>query len=109
MNPNSAVPAFQLSGFKNVDEGAVNAVNEILVRHKHKMVEHARELMDVHVDLKQVHKREKGEIYEVHVRIKDKGKFFVSEVSDRNLLAAVDSGLNKVIKEMEHHNGKLKG
>ena len=108
MNPNDSDFKFQLSGFGEVDEAAKDEASKLIIKHRQRLMEHALELNDVHVDLKTIHKREKGELYEVHVRIKDKGKFFVSEVHDRNLFAAIDSGLTKVIHELEHHNGKLK-
>ena len=54
----------------------------------------------LHVTMKPVHETEKSEKYEVHAKLMDNGKPFVSEVVERNLFIAVDSALKKIVNEL---------
>ncbi len=54
------------------------------------------------ITLKQVHKREKSELYEVHGHLLERGRKFHSEITDRNLFFALDEVLKKIKNEIEH-------
>lgn len=90
-----------LSGFRGVDDSTMTLLNKIILSHTKRIGELARKLDNIHITLKQVHQREKSEKYEVHAKAVDSGKVFVSKVTERNLLTAVDKALNKVINEMD--------
>ena len=90
-----------LSGFRGVDDSTMTLLNKIILSHTKRIGELAGKLDNIHITLKQVHQREKSEKYEVHAKAVDSGKVFVSKVTERNLLTAVDKALNKVINEMD--------
>lgn len=90
-----------LSGFKDIDSVTFPMVNKIVRTHAARINELAKNMENIHITLKPVHQREKSEKYEVHAKVIDDGKVYVSKVTERNLLAALDKALNKVIHEMD--------
>ena len=76
-------------------------LNKIITTHAKRIGHLAKNLDNIHITLKAVHQREKSEKYEVHAKVTDSGKVFVSEVTERNLLTAVDKALSKVTNEMD--------
>jgi len=90
-----------LSGFKDIDSVTFPMVNKIVMTHAARINELAKNMENIHITLKPVHQREKSEKYEVHAKVIDDGKVYVSKVTERNLLAALDKALNKVIHEMD--------
>ena len=101
---NNAEPQIELSGFKVVGESEVSMVKEIISRRMHRLMEHCKELTNIHVTLKELHKREGSAIYQIQAKIIDKGHTFASQVEDRNLLAAVDTAFDKIIHELERRH-----
>ena len=97
-------PQIELSGFKVVDEAEVSMVKEIIHKRMHRLMEHCKELTNIHVTLKELHKREKSEIYQIQAKVMDKGKTYASQVEDRNLMAAVDLAFDKVTHELERRH-----
>jgi len=91
----------ELSGFRGIDDSTMSLLNKIIGSHAKRIMELARNLENIHITLKEVHQREKSEKYEVHAKAVDSGKVFVSKVTERNLLTAVDKALSKVISEMD--------
>lgn len=98
----------ELTGFKDVEESAMEAVQDIIKHSLRKFVEHADGIQMLHVTLKPVHKREKGEIYELHANLKVNGKIYASELNDRNLLAGIDTLMIKIRNELVHAQKKNK-
>jgi ribosome-associated translation inhibitor RaiA len=92
---------YQLAGFHDIDESAMEIINKNIVTHARKIALLAEKESILHITLKKVHEREKGEIYDLHVKLPDKGKVYASHVTDRNLLAAVDKALQKLVNEMD--------
>ncbi|MBI2657797.1 HPF/RaiA family ribosome-associated protein [Candidatus Woesearchaeota archaeon] len=90
-----------MSGFKSIDDSAMAILNKMIATHAKRIGHLAKNLDNVHITLKEVHQREKSEKYEVHAKVVDGGRVFVSEVTERNLLAAVDNALSKVTSEMD--------
>lgn len=101
MDEKSAAPIIELSGFKEIDDSARDTIRKNVEGHARKLMVHAKKLQNLHITLKILHKREKGEIYNIHARMKDNGKIYVSQYSDRNLFAAVDVALEKLLSELE--------
>ena len=93
-----------LSGFREIESDVMGLIDKMLQKHKTKLLIYTKKPKNLHITLKPVHKREKGEIYEIHTKVLDNGKVFVSEAEDRNLLAAVDTSLERVLKEIEKKN-----
>lgn len=91
----------ELTGFRDIDSSSMVVLKKIIGNHARKISEHAEKMENLHITLKPIHEREKSEKYEVHVKARDNGKIYASEMVDRNLFVAVDSALQKIIREME--------
>ena len=91
----------ELAGFRDIDEPSIELVNKIISHHFRRFQEHAKAMQGVHITLKTIHQREKSEKYEIHAKLIDTGKVYVSKVTDRNLLAAIDKALDKIVNEMD--------
>lgn len=90
--------SIQYTGFREIDSASMGIVKKTAENHARKIKEHTDKIELIKLTLKPVHKKEKSEIYEVHAYIIDKGKKYACETTNRNLLAAVDDALNKIIK-----------
>lgn len=90
-----------VAGFKDIDSAALPMINRIIRTHAARINEIANKLESIHITLKKVHEREKSEKYEIHAKAIDNGKAYLSKVTERNLLTALDKALNKVINEMD--------
>ena len=90
----------EYAGFRVVDDDSFEIVKQNVERHSRKLSVKAKKINNIHLTLKKLHEREKGEIYDIHARLKDNGKIYVSHCSDRNLFAAVDKALQKLVNEM---------
>ncbi len=91
----------ELSGFRNIDSSSMDVVNKLIGNYAKRIAELTKKLVKLHITLKPVHEREKSEKYEVHAKVVDDGKVYVSEVVDRNLFVAVDSVLKKIVNELD--------
>ena len=94
-------PVIELSGFKEIDSSAKDVIRKNVDGHVRKLMVHARKLQNLHITLKILHQREKGEIYDIHAKLKDNGKFYVSHVTDRNVFAAIEAALEKLLHEID--------
>ena len=90
-----------LAGFRDIDEAAMPLVDKVIANHAKRIGELAAGTEILHITLKRVHEREKSEKYEIHAKLLDSGKVYVSKVTERNLLTALDKALNKLINEMD--------
>ena len=97
----TASPMVELSGFKDVDSSSKEVIRTNVERHVRKLSVHTRNMQNLHITLKVLHQREKSEIYDIHARLKDNGKFYVSHTTDRNLFAAIDAVLEKLVHELD--------
>ena len=91
----------QLTGFRDIDSSSMNVINKIINNHAKRIAELTKKLELLHITVKSVHEREKSEKYEVHAKIIDNGKIYASEITDRNLLVAVDTVLKKMVNELD--------
>ena len=91
----------ELAGFRDIDSSSMNVLNKIIGNHAKKIAELTKKLETLHITLKPVHERQKSEKYEVHAKVLDNGKIFVSETTDRNLFVAVDTVLKKLVNELD--------
>ncbi|MBI2655177.1 hypothetical protein HYX06_02015 [Candidatus Woesearchaeota archaeon] len=91
----------QLAGFRDIDSSSMDIVDKNIQNHARRIAELAEKEVKIHITLKLIHEREKSEIYDIHAKVADGGKVYASHVTDRNLLAAVDKALQKVINEMD--------
>lgn len=91
----------QLAGFRKIDSSSMLVVNNNIEKHARRIAELAVKTAYLHITLKPIHEREKSEIYDIHAKITDSGKVYTSHVTDRNLFAAIDKALQKIINEMD--------
>ena len=92
----------EFTGFRDIDESSMAIVNKNVKHYVNKIAGHSKNAGPLHITLKPIHQREKGEKYELHAKITVNGKFCVSEFVDRNLFVAIDTVLKKIMHEMEH-------
>ena len=93
-------PMMELSGFKDIDSSSKEVIRKNVDAHARKIMVHCKNMQNLHITLKVLHQREKGEIYDIHARLKDNGKFFVSHVTNRNIFAAIDESLENILHEI---------
>jgi ribosome-associated translation inhibitor RaiA len=91
----------ELAGFRGIDDSSMAILNRNINNHAKRIAELANKLEKLHVTLKRVHEREKGEKYDIRVKILDNGKVYASHAIDRNLFAAVDEALEKLAHELD--------
>lgn len=91
----------QLTGFRQIDSSSMAVIKKIVGSYAKRISELANKMGTLHITLKPVHEREKSEKYEVHAKVTDNGKVYASEVTERNLFAAVDNVLKKIVNEMD--------
>ncbi|MEK6892311.1 MAG: HPF/RaiA family ribosome-associated protein [Nanoarchaeota archaeon] len=94
-------PTIELSGFRDIDSSSREVIRANVERHVRKLSVHTKNMQNLHITLKTLHQREKSEIYDIHARLKDDGKFYVSHTTDRNLFAAIDTALEKLTHELD--------
>ena len=90
----------ELSGFRGIDSASMVVLKKIVGNYAKKMSEIAEKFEKLHLTMKPVHETEKSEIYEIHAKLMNNGKPFVSEAVERNLFVAVDNALKKVMSEI---------
>ena len=90
----------ELSGFREIDSASMIVLKKIVGNYAKKMSEIAEKFEKLHLTMKPVHETEKSEIYEIHAKLMNNGKPFVSEAAERNLFVAVDNALKKVMSEI---------
>lgn len=91
----------ELSGFRDIDGSSMIVLKKIVGNYAKRIAELTKKMERLHITLKPVHEREKSEKYEVHAKVVDDGKVYVSEFVDRNLFVAVDSVLKKIVNELD--------
>jgi len=91
----------ELAGFRDIDSSAMAIIDKNISNHAKRILELADKLEKLHVTLKKVHEREKGEKYDIRAKVLDNGKVYVSHTIDRNIFAAIDKALQKIINEMD--------
>ena len=91
----------EVAGFRDIDGSSMAIVAANLNRHARKLSTHCRNMEKLHITLKKIHEREKGEKYDIHAKVLDNGKVFASHAVDRNLFAAIDEALEKLVNELD--------
>lgn len=85
-----------LSGFNVVEKPEVVVVKKIVGSYARKFADQLKNYESLELRLKQVHKTETSEKFELHAKLLFDGKVEASEVTDRNIFVAVDSALKKL-------------
>ena len=85
----------ELSGFGSLDGGAMIILKKIIGNYARKMSDKSKGFEGLKVSMKTVHDNK----YELHAKLMDNGKAYVSSAVERNLFVAVDSALKKIMAE----------
>ena len=91
-----------LVGFSDLDGATKDVVRKMVGHWVEKETSARWGFQGLRITLKAVHKREKGELYEIHGHLLERGRKFHSELTDRNLFMALDEVLKKIKNEVEH-------
>ncbi|MBI2548481.1 hypothetical protein HYW21_03965 [Candidatus Woesearchaeota archaeon] len=86
----------ELVGFHDLEPAEFDLLTKRSITHTKKLVKHCNTLEQVVITKKNVHEREKSQIYELHFRILNRGKVSSVVVTERNLFLALDEGFKKV-------------
>ena len=97
----------QLAGFARIDGASMEVVRKVVGTFSQKVGRHGL-VEGLKVTLKEVHKREKSELYEIHAHLFGKGHKFNASAMGRNLFMALDDALKRVEREAEHVLAKFK-
>jgi len=89
-----------LVGFKPLDYAEMIVVKKMVGNSARKFSDTFEGFEQLSLTLKEVHKTEKNQKYELNTKVMIKGKPYTSEVVDRNLFVALDSVLKKVNEEL---------
>ena len=90
-----------LSGFKEVDSAVLPVVKKIIENHVKTFTSHFGErFRKVTLHLKEVHKRETSQKFDLAIHLKVDNRDYYAEYTDRDLLIAVDKIFKKVQAEM---------
>jgi|TARA_Y100000310_G_scaffold345851_1_gene471385 ribosome-associated translation inhibitor RaiA len=90
----------ELVGFSEIDFGPKEQVEKNVTKNFEKLEQYTKNLRLLRITLKIIHKKEKGELYEVHAILNDNGKIYNSEATERNLLSVVNKVLEKLRSEL---------
>ncbi len=90
----------EFSGFKDIDEDAMNDVKRMVSTHLRRYMEICRGFDTLQLKMKKVHAQEHSEKYEINAALIDKGKMYTSTITDKNLIFAVQAALQKLENEI---------
>lgn len=85
-----------LKGFNAIEKAELVVAKKIIGSYARKFSDNVEGYESLEIHLKEVHKTEASEKYEIHTKIIYQGKVEANEVTDRNLFVALDSGLKKL-------------
>ncbi|QQG38563.1 MAG: hypothetical protein HYS32_03070 [Candidatus Woesearchaeota archaeon] len=89
----------ELSGFKYLDDSTRIIVRKIVGNHVKKMSNVVGDFEKLSLNLKDIHKTENAQKYQINGKLEINGKLYNSEVTDFNLFFALSSVLDKLFEE----------
>jgi len=90
----------ELSGFSEIDGGAMIILKKIVGNYAKKMADRSSNFEKLSLTMKSVHEKEKSKKYELHAKLIDNGKAHTSSTVDRNLFVAIDSSLKAIMNSL---------
>lgn len=88
----------ELSGFREVDRGAMVVVKKMVGNYAKTFSEKCKGFEKLSVYVKPVHEVEKTKKFELHATLFDSGKRHTAKKTDKNLFFALDSVMKKLEK-----------
>tara|TARA_Y100000310_G_scaffold342578_1_gene446398 strand:+ start:182 stop:472 length:291 start_codon:yes stop_codon:yes gene_type:complete len=89
-----------LSGFSDLDLATKDIIEKNLTKQLPKLEHYTKNLRQLKLTLKIIHKKEKGELYDVSASLNDNGTIYNSNAQERNLLSVVVKVLEKLRNEL---------
>ncbi|MCF7871779.1 hypothetical protein K9L97_01985 [Candidatus Woesearchaeota archaeon] len=86
----------RLSGFNVLEKPEVVVVKKIVGSYARKFSDNLQGYEALELHLKEVHKTEGSEKYELHGKVVFEGKVEATEITERNIFVAVDTVLKKL-------------
>ncbi len=86
----------ELSGFSELEGGAMIVLKKIVGNYARRMSTVAKNFERLSLTMKKVHDNQ----FELHAKMLDNGKPVTSSITDRNLFVAADSSLKKIMNEI---------
>ncbi|MCF7867034.1 hypothetical protein K9L67_05935 [Candidatus Woesearchaeota archaeon] len=86
----------RLSGFNVLQKPEVVVVKKIVGSYARKFSDNLQGYESLDLHLKEIHKTESSEKFELHAKLINQGKIITTEVTERNIFIAVDSALKKI-------------
>ena len=91
----------ELSGFREVDGGAMIILKKIIGNYAKKMADKSQNFEKLSLTVKSVHETENSKKFELHAKLLDNGKPFTSSTVDRNIFVAVDDSLKAIMNSLD--------
>ncbi len=93
--------SIELSGFKELDPGSMVILKKIVGNYARKFSSQCEDFEKLSLSMKKVHETEGSRKFEIHGMVIDKGKTYLSTVTDYNLFIVLDRVLKKIEAEMK--------
>lgn len=93
--------SIELSGFKELDPGSMVILKKIVGNYARKFSSQCEDFEKLSLSMKKVHETEGSRKFEIHGMVIDKGKTYLSTVTDYNLFIVLDKVLKKIEAEMK--------
>lgn len=90
----------ELSGFKDMDEASMADLRREVEPYLKRYGEICKGFEKLMLRMKKVHAQVHSEKYEIHASVIDKGRLYTSTVTDKNPIAAIDTALTKIEREI---------
>ena len=91
----------ELSGFRDVDRSTMIVLKKIIGNYARRFSDLCSGFEKLSVHMKVVHATEGSEKFEVHGKVLDNGKNYISELTDRNMFIVIDNVLKKIENEIQ--------
>ena len=99
-DPFSAGGMVKLVGFQGVDPSTIADIKLIVGKKLKRFQELCREFEQIVLHLEKVHAQPRSEKYELHAQLKDKGKLYMTTITHKDLLLALETSLKKLESEV---------
>ena len=90
----------ELSGFSDFDGSTKVVIRKLVGNHVKRMNNSVGDFQKLSLHLKEVHKTENSQKYQINGKLEMNGKVYNSEVTDFNLFFALSNVLNKLTEEV---------
>jgi len=86
----------ELSGFKDISRAEMVVIKKIVGSYARKFSDNLEGYESLSLHLKEIHKIENSQKFEIHGKLIINGKVETTEITERNVFVAVDSVLKKL-------------